>query len=155
MTFDAVPPGQVPTRMTPIASSGGRDKETDQGPGHEGHDDELGDDADEDFPRPFEDGLEILNGQGHAHAEHDDTQEPADIRLDPLQGLRPYGADDTDEDDENGHVVYQKITTLFQQKNLPIGIWGKRTKKTPSGTDRKVSKRQISIVQVKICNNPT
>ena len=26
MTFDAVPPGQVPTRMTPMASSGGRAK---------------------------------------------------------------------------------------------------------------------------------
>ena len=115
-------------------------KETDQGPGHEGHDDELGDDANEDFPRPLEDGLEILNGQGHAHAEHDDTQEPADIRLDPLQGLRPYGADDTDEDDENGHVVYQKITTLFQPKNLPIGIWGKRTKKhLPAQTERCLS----------------
>ena len=89
-------------------------KEAYQGPGHEGHDEELSDDADEDFPRPLEDGLEILYSQGHAHAEHDNPQQPANVRADPLQGLGPYGADNTDEDDENGHVVYQKITTLFQ-----------------------------------------
>ena len=34
-------------------------------------------------------------------------------------------------------------------------IWGKRNKKTPSGTDRKVSKRQTSILAGEIVKNPT
>ena len=80
--------------------------------------------------------LKVRDGQGHAHAEHDDAQEPTDIRSSPLQRPRPQRSDNPDDDDEDSHMADQKITTLFQSIYTSCLSFGaKGHKKIPFSSD--------------------
>ena len=78
------------------------------------HDAELRDRTDEDIARALQDKLEVLEAQGHAHAEHDDAEQNGDPRHRPLECPRLNESDACDEDDEECHIAGDKIAELFE-----------------------------------------
>ena len=83
-------------------------------PREERHDAELCDRADKDIARTLQDKFEIRKTKGHAHAEHDDSEQNRDPWDRPEKRPRLKERDARDQYDEECHITRDKITELFE-----------------------------------------
>ena len=99
---------------------GGREPEQmDQPEGHGGHDGELEQGPDGHVLRLPEHIPEIIRGQAHAHAEHDDAQEGGDLGGQRLHEPRLQDPQESDEHHPDGHVTGAEAYDCIQHGISP------------------------------------
>ena len=84
------------------------------------HDDELQHRADRYILRLLEYILEITEGEAHAHAEHDDTEQRRDLRGEWLHHFRPENTENADQHDADGHVFRAKTNDERKHRVPPL-----------------------------------